>query len=238
MRLLLVSSSVCHPTGYLDHAEEEIRDFLGAVRTVLFLPYALFDRDAYAQKVRERFGRLGSAIDSAHTAADPARAVEAAEAVFAGGGNTFRLLKALYDLDLLDPLRRRAREGMPYLGSSAGTNVACVTIRTTNDMPIVEPPSLDALGLLPFNINPHYLDPDPGSTHKGETREERIAQFHEENDPPVLGLREGAILRVEGSEAVLRGTAGAKLFRKGEAPAEFHQGERLDFLLRFGLPHE
>lgn len=234
MRVLLISSSVCHPTGYLDHAEPEIRDFLGPVRRVLFFPWALRDLDAYAAKVRERLGRMDFDVDSAHEAPDPVHAVEDAEAVFVGGGNTFRLLKTMYELDLVVPVRRRVREGMPYIGSSAGTNVACVTIRTTNDMPIVEPGSFDALGLVPFNINPHYIDPDPGSTHKGETREERIAQFHEENDPPVLGLREGAILRVEGGEAVLRGNAGAKLFRKGEPAVEFHKGERIDFLLSFG----
>ncbi len=170
-------------------------------------------------------------VDSAHETPDAVRAVENAEAIFLGGGNTFRLLKTIYELDLLVPLRRRVREGMPYVGSSAGSNVACATIRSTNDMPIVEPPSLTALGLVPFNLNPHYLDPDPTSTHKGETREERIAQFHEENGEPVVGLREGAILRIEGGNASLRGIARARLFRKGEPPAEFSPGDRLDFIL-------
>jgi len=230
-RVLLVSSSTCHPTGFLDHAEGEIRDFLGGVRRVLFLPWALHDRDAYAAKVRERLGRMGLGVDSAHEASDPAEAVLGAEAVFAGGGNTFRLLKTFYDRDLLVPLRLRVAEGMPYVGSSAGSNVAGPTIRTTNDMPIVEPPSLTALGLVPFHINPHYLDPDPASTHKGETRQERIAQFHEENDAAVVGLREGSILRVEGDEARLRGGAPARIFRKGSAPVEASPGMRLDFLL-------
>ena len=229
-RVLLVSSSTCHPTGFLDHAESELRDFLGAVRRVLFLPWALRERDAYAAKVRERFARMGYEVDSAHDS-DPGRAVLGAEAVFAGGGNTFRLLKALYDHDLLTPLRRRVAEGMPYVGSSAGSNVAGPTIRTTNDMPIVEPPSLTALGLVPFNLNPHYLDPDPASKHQGETREERIAQFHEENDPPVVGLREGAMLRIEETEVRLRGAAGARIFQKGETAFEATPGERLDFLL-------
>jgi len=230
-RILLVSSSTCHPTGFLDHAENEIRAFLGGVRRVLFLPWALRDRDAYAEKLRERLGRMGYEVDSAHGAAEPARAVLTAEAVFAGGGNTFRLLQALYELDVMVPLRRRVAEGMPYVGSSAGSNVACATIRTTNDMPIVEPPSLAALGLVSFNLNPHYLDPDPASTHRGETREERIAQFHEENDPPVVGLREAAILRIEGNEVRLRGGAGARIFLKGEPPFEASPGDRLDFLL-------
>ncbi|HEX9305682.1 MAG TPA: dipeptidase PepE [Thermoanaerobaculia bacterium] len=230
-RILLLGSSACHPTGFLDHAEPEIRDFFRGTRRVLFFPWALRDRDAYAAKVRERLGRMGFEVDSAHETPDAVRAVENAEAIFLGGGNTFRLLKTIYELDLLVPLRRRVREGMPYVGSSAGSNVACATIRSTNDMPIVEPPSLTALGLVPFNLNPHYLDPDPTSTHKGETREERIAQFHEENGEPVVGLREGAILRIEGGNASLRGIARARLFRKGEPPAEFSPGDRLDFLL-------
>lgn len=230
-RVLLVSSSTCHPTGFLDHAEAEIRDFLGGVRRVLFLPWALHDRDAYTAKVRERLGRMGFDVDSAHEAPDPANAVLQAEAVFAGGGNTFRLLKTLYELDLLVPLRRRVGEGMPYVGSSAGSNVAGATIGTTNDMPIILPPSLKALGLVPFNINPHYLDPDPASTHKGETREERIAQFHEENDATVVGLREGSLLRIEGNEARLRGRAGARVFSKGLPPQEVAPGDRLDFIL-------
>ncbi|MEO8347735.1 MAG: dipeptidase PepE [Acidobacteriota bacterium] len=230
-RVLLVSSSTCHPTGFLDHAESELRDFLGAARRVLFLPWALRDRDAYAAKVRERLGRMGYEVDSAHDSADPARAVGGTEAVFAGGGNTFRLLKTLYEHDLLTPLRRRVAEGMPYVGSSAGSNVAGPSIRTTNDMPIVEPPSLTALGLVPFNLNPHYLDPEPASTHQGETREERIAQFHEENDPPVVGLREAAILRIEEGEVRLSGAAGARIFLKGEAPFEVSAGARLDFLM-------
>jgi dipeptidase E len=230
-RILLVSSSVCHPTGYLDHAEAEIRELLGPVHRVLFLPWALHDRDTYADKVAQRFGRMGYDVESAHRLSNPAGGVEEAEAVFAGGGNTFRLLKSLYELDLLEPLRRRVREGMPYVGSSAGSNVAGWTIGTTNDMPIVEPPSFDALGLVPFNVNPHYLDPDPVSMHKGETREERIAQFHEENEQAVVGLREGAMLRIEGKIVSLLGMAGARIFRRGEPPAEFDPGARLDSLL-------
>lgn len=231
-RVLLISSSTCHPTGYLDHAEDEIRRILGARNRVLFLPYALFDRDAYAEKVGERFGRMGYELEPAHRAPDPIQAVDEADAAFLGGGNTFRLLKALYELDLLDPLRRRVSEGMPYVGSSAGSNVAGRTIGTTNDMPIAEPPSFDALGLVPINLNPHYLDPDPTSTHKGETRDERIAQFLEENDVPVVALREGAMLRVEGDAAIVRGTGGGRLFRRGEAVVDLSTGDPLDRLLQ------
>jgi dipeptidase E len=231
VRLLLISSSVSHPTGYLDHAEDEIRDVLGAVRRVLFLPYALFDHDAYAAKVNERFGRMGYAIESAHRSPSPIRAIEEASALFVGGGNTFRLLKALYDLDLLEPIRRRAAEGMVYIGSSAGSNVAGRTIGTTNDMPIVEPPSFAALGLVDFNLNPHYLDPDPASTHKGETREERIAQFHEENDIPVVALREGAMIRITGDRAEIAGQGGGRLFRRGDKTVELPASNRLDRLM-------
>jgi dipeptidase E len=230
-RILLISSSNVHGTGFLDHAEPEIRDFLGPVQRALFFPWALKDRDGYTAKVRERLGRMGFAVDSIHEASDPVRAVAGADAVFLGGGNTFRLLKTMYEKDMLGPLRRRVQEGMPYVGSSAGSNVAGVTIRSTNDMPVVEPPSLSALGIVPFCINPHYLDPDPASTHMGETREERIAQFHEENEEPVVGLREGAILRVEGETVSLRGIARMRLFRRGQSPEEFEPGARLDFLI-------
>ncbi len=226
-RLLLISTSTVFGTRYLEHARAELRDVLAGASRVLFVPFALRDRDGYAAKAREAFAEMGFALDSLHEATDPRAAVEAAEAVFCGGGNTFRLLKALGDLDLLEPLRRRALDGMPYTGASAGSNLACPTVRTTNDMPIVEPRSLAALSLVPFQINPHYLDPAPGSTHMGETRETRIREFLEENDVPVVGLREGAILRVEGESVVLKGLAGARIFRRGQDPVEAGPGDDL-----------
>src|SRR6185295_16217102 len=215
MQLLLVSNSTLYGSGYLDHAEAEIRDFLGDVKKVLFAPYALYDRDAYASTARERFQRMGYELTSIHTASNPQAAVGEAEVVFIGGGNTFRLLKALYDFGVLDPIRKRVNDGMPYIGSSAGSNVAGPTIKTTKDMPIVQPPSFDALGLVPFQISPHFQDPDPNSRHMGETQEERILQFLEENDTPVAGLREGAMVRVENGAYVLKGSSGARIFRKG-----------------------
>jgi len=227
-RLLLISNSTLHGSGYLDHAESEIRDFLGDLRHVLFVPFALFDRAKYAATAQTRFERMGYELTSIHTAANPALAVQETEAMFIGGGNTFRLLKTLYDFDLLDVIRDRVDAGMPYIGSSAGSNMACPTIRTTNDMPIVQPPSFNALGLVTFQINPHYLDPDPNSKHMGETREERINQFHEENETPVVGLREGAMLRIENDETILRGSTGARIFRKGFDPIEILPGARLD----------
>jgi dipeptidase E len=201
---------------------------LGSVKGVLFIPFALYDRNAYAATARDRFQQMGYDLESIHTTANAQQALNDAEAIFIGGGNTFRLLKALYDTDVLQTIRRRVAEGMPYMGSSAGANVAGPTIRTTNDMPIVQPPSFEALGLVPFQVNPHFLDPDPNSTHMGETREERIRQFLEENDTPVVGLREGAMVRAESGSYTLKGSSGARIFRKGHDPVEAAAGERLD----------
>jgi dipeptidase E len=220
MRLLLISNSTLHGSGYLDHAEAKIRAFLGETRRALFIPYALFDRDAYAGQARVRFEKMGFDLHTIHQTADPRRAIEQAPALFIGGGNTFRLLDALQRLSLVEPIRRRVSEGMLYVGSSAGSVVACPTIRTTNDMPIVQPASFDALGLVPFQINAHYLDPDPRSTHMGETREVRLRQFHEENAVPVVGLREGTMLRVEKGSVLLQGVAAARIFRRGKEPVE------------------
>jgi dipeptidase E len=231
-RLLLISNSTLHGSGYLDHAEAEIRSFLGDVKRVLFVPFALHDRDGYAATAQRRFDEMGYELWSVHTAINPAQAVNDANAIFIGGGNTFRLLKALYDFDLVDPIHKRVEAGMPYIGSSAGSNVAAPTIKTTNDMPIVQPPSFNALGLVPFQINPHYLDPDPNSKHMGETREQRILQFLEENDTPVIGLREGAMLRIENGETSLRGSSGARIFRKGLEPVDISPGARVDTLLK------
>ena len=230
--VLLISNSTLHGSGYLDHADGEIRAFLGTVSRVLFVPFALYDRDGYSTLARERFKAMGYGLDSVHQAADAPQAVAEAEAVFIGGGNTFRLLKALYDFALIFPIRRRVAEGMPFIGSSAGSNVAGPTIKTTKDMPIVQPTSFDALGLVSFQISPHFQDPDPNSTHMGETQEERINQFLEENETTVAGLREGAMLRVEGDSIVLKGRSGARIFRKGQPPVETEPGAELRTLLR------
>ena len=231
-RLLLISNSALYGSGYLDHAEANIREFLGREARVLFMPYALYDRDAYAETARKRFAAMGYELESMHRAADPRTAVETTDVVFIGGGNTFRLLKALYDFNVLEVIRHRVEAGMPYIGSSAGSSVAGPTIRTTNDMPIVEPPSLKAMGLVNFQINPHYLDPDPNSRHMGETREERLRQYLEENETPVVGLREGAMLWVEDSSVLLKGSTGARVFRRGQEPLEVQPGARLDKVLK------
>lgn len=246
-RVLLVSNSTLHGHGYLDHCAAEMRAFLGPdVRRILFVPLALQDRAAYVAKVRERLGRVDLAVEGlaetlrgmtpgdAEVAQQARAAVAGAEAIFVGGGNTFRLLATLQDLGVLPQIRARVLAGMPYIGSSAGSNLACPTIRTTNDMPIVEPRSFEALGLVPFQLNPHYLDAHPSSTHMGETREQRLREYLEENDRVVVGLREGAWLRAEGSTLTLGGTTGARIFRRGAPPEEVLPPLRLDSLLATG----
>jgi dipeptidase E len=230
-RLLLVSNSTLHGSGYLDHAEKEIRELVGSGNRVVFVPYAVHDLRAYAVKAEERFRDMGLSLISIHDVSNMLRAVAEADAIFVGGGNTFRLLKALHDHDLLAPIRRRVAAGIPYIGSSAGSIVACPTLKTTKDMPVVQPSSFEALGLVPFQISPHYLDPDPSSTHMGETQEERIMQFLEENEEAVVGLREGSILRVEEGVVALRGPNTARIFRRGQKPVEATPGSDLRLLL-------
>jgi len=231
MRLLLLSNSTEHGQGYLDHAMPAIRELLAPVRRLVFVPFALRDREAYSARVRARFESEGIEVQGLEPESSEARVLDGAEAVFVGGGNTFRLLDTLQRTGLLDGLRRRARAGAPYLGASAGTNIAAPTIKTTNDMPIVQPASFRALDLVPFQINPHYVDADPSSRHMGETREERLREFLEENDAAVVGLREGAWLRVEGRATTLGGRRGARIFRRGREPQEAAPGDALDALL-------
>jgi dipeptidase E len=225
--LLLISCSTTYGHGYLDHVESVIRDLLKGGQSIAFVPFALFDRDAYAARAGERFKRMGLALESVHNCSLPSRLIENAEAIFIGGGNTFRLLKVLQDLDLLDIVRSRVESGCPFIGSSAGSIVACPTLKTTKDMPVVQPRSFDALRLVNFQISPHYLDPDPNSTHMGETQEERIEQYLEENELPVVGLREGSALRVRSGTVLLHGTASARIFRRGKKPVEAPPGTDL-----------
>ena len=231
MTLLLISNSTLHGGGYLDHVENEIRALMGGFKSVVFIPFALHDCDAYAAKAQSRFGAMGYEVHSLHAAADPAAALRGAEVIFVGGGNTFRLLKTLQDLELLEVIRERVRAGMLYIGSSAGSNIAAPTIGTTNDMPIVQPRSFASLNLVPFQINPHYLDAEPASTHMGETREERILQFLEENQTPVVGLREGAWLVVRDGSVVVRGSTGARIFQPGSTPSEMRAGDEISALV-------
>jgi dipeptidase E len=233
-RLLLLSNSKNAGQGYLEHAEAEIKDFLGAqVRKVLFIPFAAvrYSFDEFAESVGERFQQMGFELTSVHTADDPVRAVRDAEAIVVGGGNTFHLLRSLYRHDLLEPIRARVNAGAPYIGWSAGSNIACPTIKTTNDMPIIEPPGLQALGLVPFQINPHYLDAHPEG-HQGETREERLLEFLELNPGIyVAGLREGRMLRIEGGNIRLIGSNSVRIFLHGQAAKEYLPEASLQFLL-------
>jgi dipeptidase E len=233
MRLLLGSGGLRTPER-IQLLTGAMRSMFGPLRRLLFVPFALKDHDAYVRVMIERGVHAGYELDGLHRHADPVAAVREAEAIFVGGGNTFRLLDTLYRLGVLDAIRERVRGGMPYLGVSAGTNVACPTIKTTNDMPIVQPPSLAALGLVPFQINPHYYvganyvrAGEAYVQHFSETRDDRLREFHEENATPVLGLWEGGILRVEGESMELLGT-GARLFRRGQESQDVAPGARLD----------
>jgi len=176
MKLLLISNSTAHGEGYLDHCIEAMSAMLGEQRSLLFVPFAIADRETYGRRAAERLEEAGLKVEVLAAGPGARRTLDAAGAVFVGGGNTFRLLDALQRESLLARLRARVLAGMPYLAASAGSNIACPTIRTTNDMPIVQPESFTALGLVPFQINPHYLDAPEGSTHMGETREERLIE--------------------------------------------------------------
>jgi dipeptidase E len=236
MRLLLGSGGFRTPERVALLAGQ-MRSLFGPVGRLLFVPYALADHDGYLRSMVERGLHAGYELDGIHRHPDPRQAVGEAEAVFVVGGNTFRLLDALYRFGLLEVIRERVRQGLPYLGVSAGCNVACPTIQTTNDMPIVQPPGFAALGLVPFQVNAHYYfgptflrQGDGYQEHFGETRDDRLREFHEMNDTPVVGLWEGGVLRVEGGVLTLIG-APARLFRKGREPVDVAPGERLDELL-------
>jgi dipeptidase E len=230
-RLLLISNSINHGQGFLDHVIHEIDGFLEGVERLVFVPFAQKDWKGVGARVAARLVDIGIDVDTLTADERGRRMLQDAEAVFIGGGNTFRLLKTLQDSRMIPILAERGLAGMPYIGSSAGTNVATPTIRTTNDMPIVQPASFDSIGLVPFQINPHYIDAHPGSTHMGETREQRLKEFHEENDTVVVGLREGAWIRVEGGRATLGGANGARIFRRDLEAEERGIGEDLSDLL-------
>jgi dipeptidase E len=234
-RLLLLSSSTVAGGGYLEYPQGEIRDFLGTeVKRVVFIPFAgvIKSWDEYAEVVRAPFEMMGYSLDAVHNHSDASEAVRNAQAIVVGGGNTFHLLRGLYETNLIESIKEVVMAGIPYLGWSAGANVACPTISTTNDMPIVEPPSFDALGLVPFQINPHYLDAHVEG-HQGETREQRITEFIAVNrEMRVVGLREGSMLRIDGSTISLRGEQRARIFKYDEEAGEYQPGDSLAFLLR------
>ena len=222
-RILLASTSTVYGGTYLSYLQDELIDFFTGIDEILFVPYARpsgITHDEYTQIAQQFFNRVGKRIVGLHTFADPKKAIRQAKAIFTGGGNTFVLVNQLYGLEVMDVLREAVEKGTLYMGTNAGSNIAGQTMQTTNDMPIVYPPSFKTLGLVPFNINPHYLDPDPQSKHKGETRETRIKEFHVFNDTPVIGLREGSWLRVEDEKVSLKGDLTARIFLKGQEPYE------------------
>ena len=222
-RILLASTSTVYGGTYLSYLQDELIDFFTGIDEILFVPYARpsgITHDEYTQIAQQFFNRVGKRIVGLHTFADPKKAIRQAKAIFTGGGNTFVLVNQLYGLEVMDVLREAVENGTLYMGTSAGSNIAGQTMQTTNDMPIVYPPSFKTLGLVPFNINPHYLDPYPQSKHKGETRETRIKEFHVFNDTPVIGLREGSWLRVEDEKVSLKGDLTARIFLKGQEPYE------------------
>ena len=234
MRLLLISNSTNAGEEYLDYPKNEIRKFLGEKSVkALFIPYAAvtFSYDDYEKKVADRFREVGHDIISIHNFKDPVKAVNDAEAIVVGGGNTWNLLKMIQDNGLIEPVRKKVFAGTPYIGWSAGSNMACPTIRTTNDMPIIEPRSFDGFKLIKFQINPHYLDANPEG-HAGETREQRIMEFLAVNPGIfVAGLREGTMLLIENGSIRLIGPRKLRVFHQGKDPAEYYQGEDINFLL-------
>ena len=243
MRLVLLSNSTNFGGGYLDHAAAAIAALFSGAKRIGFVPFAIQDQAGYHERVVNRFRSFGIEVARIDEGLEGMRAVDSVEGIFVGGGNTWRLLDRLQRASLIAPIRARVRAGMPYLGSSAGTGVAAPTLMTTNDMPIVRPESFESLGLVPFQLNCHYMDPDPASKHMGETRETRIREFHEENATPVVGLREGSWLEVDdggpqggaaaagGARVLLRGPHRARIFRRGAEPVEAAPGAALDPLV-------
>lgn len=221
--LILASTSTLHGQEYLEYLYPVLKSHFSGCSQILFIPFARpggITHEEYTDMAQKAFGNVGLEIKGIHEFEHPAEAVKQAEAIFTGGGNTFLLVQQLYNHGLFQPIKEVLSTGIPYLGTSAGTNIAGLTMKTTNDMPIVYPPSFNTLGLVPFNINPHYLDPDPHSTHKGETREMRIAEFHRFNTPPVVGLREGSWLEVKGNDIRLKGEPLARIFEAEAEPYE------------------
>ncbi len=235
MRLLLISNSTNPGEPYLDYVKGNIGDFLGEKPVnALFIPYAgvTFSFDAYEEKVNMRFKEVGHKVTGIHRFSNPVKAVEEAEAIVVGGGNTWQLVKMMQDNGIMEAVREKVRKGTPYIGWSAGSNVACPTLRTTNDMPIIEPRNFNTLGLIPFQINPHYLDSHP-ENHGGETREDRINEFICVNkEVYVVGLREATMFLYEGDSLKLVGKRPARIFKYGETPRELTSESDLSFLLK------
>ncbi|MDX1316092.1 MAG: dipeptidase PepE [Xanthomarina gelatinilytica] len=228
--LIIASTSTVHGSGYLEYLLDELALFFKDANTIVFIPYARpsgISHEDYTMKAREAFKKIHKNVKGIHEFENPIEAIQNAEAIFTGGGNTFVLLYQLYKNNLLEPLKKRVLKGTPYLGTSAGSNICGLTINTTNDMPIVYPPSFKALSFVPFNINPHYLDPIPNNKHMGETRETRIKEFHAYHTQPVIGLREGSWLQVTETFIKLKGPLTARVFEYNKTPYEIESGTEL-----------
>lgn len=223
--LIIASTSTLHNGSYLDYLLPALKEHFKGIKTLLFVPYARpggVSHDEYTAKVKSVFADLNIDVKGLHEFGNPGAAIEKAEAIFTGGGNTFLLVYQLYKNEVMTALQQAIKNGTPYLGTSAGSNITGLTMQTTNDMPIIYPPSFKTLGIIPFNLNPHYLDPDTGSTHMGETRETRIKEYHSFNTVPVLGLREGSWLEVKGDEIVLKGNLTARWFTQNNQAVELN----------------
>jgi dipeptidase E len=222
-KIIIASTSTLHNGDYLDYLLSEIKLLFENCTEIIFIPYARpsgISHEDYTQKVAQVFGKISIAVRGLHEFENPLEALESAQGIFTGGGNTFLLVSQLYENNMIAILEKVVNNGTPYLGTSAGSNICGLTMSTTNDMPIVYPPSFITLGWVPFNINPHYLDPIEGSTHMGETRETRIREFHHLNSETVIGLREGSWLTVNGNSIVLKGPLTARVFKRNEPPFE------------------
>lgn len=222
-KIIIASTSTLHNGNYLEYLLPTLKNHFKNVKNLLFIPYARpsgITHDEYTNKVSKAFSELNITVKGIHEFENQIEAINNAEAIFTGGGNTFVLVNELYRNNLIDTVEKVVKKGTPYLGTSAGSNICGLTIGTSNDMPIVYPPSFRTLGLVSFNINPHYLDPDTNSNHMGETRETRIKEFHVYNPQSVLGLREGSWLEVNGESIKLKGTLTARLFKQNEKPVE------------------
>ena len=232
-KMIIASTSTLHGGNYLEYLIPTLENLFKDCSEIIFIPYARpggISHDDYTTTVRNAFSKINKAVKGLHEFENPVNAIQNAQGIFTGGGNTFLLVTQLYQNDVMETLAKVVESGTPYLGSSAGSNITGLSMQTTNDMPIIYPPSFKTLGLLPFNLNPHYLDADLQSKHMGETRETRIKEFHAFNEIPVLGLREGSWLEVIGSEIILKGKLSARLFRKNETPIELDAESNLSWV--------
>lgn len=230
---IIASTSTLHGGSYLEYLLPELSSHFGSCSQILFIPYARpsgISHDEYTEKVAQAFASIGIKVKGIHEFDDPQNAIREAQGIFTGGGNTFVLVSQLYKNNVMQLLSDTIKNGTPYLGTSAGSNICGLSMQTTNDMPIMYPPSFQTLGIIPFNLNPHYLDPIPDSTHMGETRETRIKEFHAYNSLPVLGLREGSWLEVKGATVKLKGELTARLFLPQQEPVELESGSDLSDL--------